>query len=241
MPFQVLPCDYQDLPTCCSIHWSAYASNPLWQKHFPNGGTPDLQRWTTYHMQCEFENPDIHFNKVVDSSDMDKEIIGCTKWTVENGDIVTNKDNTMQNSERDEERSIGNSPFHPPDVPEEDSKEANFSQWMSQVIEIRHKHLDRKRTIVLDDLSVLPDHQRHGAGTLLLKSLVDFADERALPCYLESTPLAYTMYTRQGFRNFDMVEIDLGKGKEGYEPYKAAMMYREAPITLGRERESSPD
>ncbi|KAL8829455.1 MAG: hypothetical protein Q9170_006163 [Blastenia crenularia] len=228
MPLQVRYCDSQDLPSCSSIHWSALASNPLWQILFPNGGTPELQQWMTYHMQCEFNDPDIHFNKVVHSSAADRKIIGIARWTVEDLSILTEREGVGESEEGKRNTGTSNWSFSPPDVPEEDTNEAFFNQWIPELIESRHKNITGNQTIVLDDLCVLPDYQRQGAGTLLLESLVDFADERGLPCYLQSTPFAYNMYTHHGFRNVDMIEIDLEKWKEGCEMYQVAIMYRDA-------------
>ncbi|KAL9603911.1 MAG: hypothetical protein Q9219_000849 [cf. Caloplaca sp. 3 TL-2023] len=224
MSIRVLPCDFEDLPTCSSIQWSACSSNTLWQIHFPNGGTPDLQRWTTYHMQCEFDSPNIHLKKAVDQSASDEEIIGYARWTVKTRDLLDQ--HALQNAQEGR-RDISNSRFLPPDVPEEDSNDECFNRWMPEVLDIRHRYMNGKQVIMLDDLFVLPDHQGRGAGTLLLKNLVDFADERGLPCYLESTPSGHETYTRQGFREIETVEINLEEWRHGSGVNKTAIMYRD--------------
>ena len=156
-------------------------------------------------------------------------VLGCAKWTVENDDLDTGMDKSVQSSEEEEgKRDVGKLPFHPPDVADEDSNEAFFNDWMPKVLKIRHRYLNKKQAVVLDDLAVLPDHQRQGAGTLLLNRFLDFADGRDLPRYLESTPLAQELYIRHRFQVIDTVEIDLGKWKQGNAVYKSAILYRDA-------------
>lgn len=182
-------------------------------------------------MQCELGMPDMYFYKAVEKSGSEKKIVGFAKWTVENSYRITGKDIDKETPQGKGEKTTSNSSFHPPEVPEEDSNEVFFDDWMPEIIEIRHKHLAGKQTMVLDDLCVWPNHQRQGVGTLLLRNLLDFADKRGLPCYLESTPLAYTMYTRQGFENVDTVGIDLQQWRQGYGVYRTAIIYREAQRT----------
>jgi GNAT superfamily N-acetyltransferase len=52
----------------------------------------------------------------------------------------------------------------------------------------------------LQALGVLPDHQRVGIGTQLLRACLQQADQDGRPCYLETTtPDAVRFYGRQGF------------------------------------------
>lgn len=169
----------------------------------------------------------MYFFKAAETSTSDKKVIGFAKWTVENGNLVTDKDGKEEIAQ-EAEKTTSNSSINPSEVREEVSNEAFFNYWLPNFIEIRHKHLTGKQIVMLDDLCVWPNHQRQGAGTLLLKKALNFADDRRLPCYLESTPLAQKMYTRQGFQHIDTVEIDLQQWKQGYEVYRTAILYREA-------------
>ncbi|KAI4144300.1 MAG: hypothetical protein L6R39_004246 [Caloplaca ligustica] len=237
MRLQVLPCSLEDLPTCSSIQWQAFAANPNWQILFPNGGTSDLQRMTAYHMRREYPNSDMFFVKVVDTSSPDL-ILGFAKWTIENHHLATHTDerNTMDGKTRNGQENFTESSPLRPQVAEGDSNDAPFKEWMPELIGIRHRHLKGNPTLVLDELAVRPEHQWQGAGTLLLRHLVDFADAVGMPCYLESTPVAYSMYIRQGFRKVDEFVIDLGKWKEGYGMYKTAVLYRAVRKAQGRQK-----
>ncbi|KAL8758594.1 MAG: hypothetical protein Q9184_003871 [Pyrenodesmia sp. 2 TL-2023] len=234
MSSKVLPCSVEDLTTCSRIQWEASASNPFWQTQFPRGGTSHLQVWTAYHMRREYETSDIHFFKIVDVSAPDK-IVGYAKWTVEGGDAERGAGEgraTTGESIAEDGTTARLAPFDPPDVPEQESRVELFNDWMPELVKKRHQYLVEPQTVVLDDLWILPDHQRRGLGTMLLKCFVDYADKRGWPCYLESTPLALPMYLSQGFREIDGVEINLANCREGYGLYKSAVLYRnvgEAP------------
>ncbi|KAL8647932.1 MAG: hypothetical protein Q9210_005270 [Variospora velana] len=239
MPFEVHPCNLEDLPLCTAIQWQALASNPFWQVHFPNGGTQDLQNCMTYHTEYEFNNLDLYVFKAVNTS-RPNDILGYAKWTIEEGNLISGADagktTTGEQTATQHETATDSPSFCPPPVADEDSNDSLFKAWLPEVMDIRRTYLTGTRTIMLDDLCVLPDHQRQGLGTLLLKKFLDFADNRSfLPCYLESTPVAFHMYLHQSFRKVDEVEIDLANWTKGYGMYKTVMMYRDASGALDRQ------
>ncbi|KAL8948164.1 MAG: hypothetical protein Q9222_005629 [Ikaeria aurantiellina] len=223
MPLRLAPCSPQDLATCSRIQWEASASNPFWQLLFPNGGTAALQNWTTYYLHLGYHNPSVQIAKAVLDTPNHELIIGCAKWTeldIPLGEMeIHNGDYGQQAA------------TNPPHVPDEDSDEDIFNEWMAGVVAIRKRYLNGKPIVVLDDLSVVPQHQRQGAGKLLLHHLVEYADARGLPCYVESTPIACDLYMRHGFRRVDGFEIDLGKWKPENDVYRTSMLYRDARKT----------
>ncbi|KAL8678351.1 MAG: hypothetical protein Q9186_005276 [Xanthomendoza sp. 1 TL-2023] len=215
MPLSVHPCDPEHLRTCSSIQWQASATNTLWQLIFPNGGTRALLENIAHHMGREVDDPTVRFYKVVDTTNPAK-IIACAKWTVVKSQLVTTGGN--------QDVPV---PSSPPQVPGEDTNEALFNHFIGEATPIREAHLNGP-TVVLDDLSVDPAHQRQGAGKLLLEVLIDFADESNLPVYVESTPAVRDMYLHRGFREVDHLEIDLGRWKPGCGVYSTVMLYRDA-------------
>ncbi|KAI4268944.1 MAG: hypothetical protein L6R38_007662 [Xanthoria sp. 2 TBL-2021] len=249
MSFKVIPCSPSNLHTCCSIYWQATASNPLLSLIYPNGGTENLQRNITYHNLREHDGPNVQMFCVVDTSLQDK-LIAYAKWTVVNGQPATDgetiplpaasPDSGVRRNARNQNPSgipsmsgseippgAPSSSSTPPRVPKEDTNDQFFKHFLTLVTPLRSAHLTQQ-TLVLDDLSVLPEHQRQGAGKLLLRTLIDFADSRNLPCYIESTPVAYDMYIHQGFREVDKLEIDLGQWRQGCNVYRTSLLYRDA-------------
>jgi GNAT superfamily N-acetyltransferase len=63
--------------------------------------------------------------------------------------------------------------------------------------------------ILLDDFYLLPDHQRRGLGTRILRHCLSVADQRGLPMrlrYLKWNPVG-SLYRREGFRQVDETDI----------------------------------
>lgn len=72
---------------------------------------------------------------------------------------------------------------------------------------------------VLDTLVTLPQHERRGAGSMLVRWGTERADEAGVEAYLEASPMGAPMYARHGFEPMKKVALDLTKygGKEVME------------------------
>ncbi|KAJ4353371.1 uncharacterized protein N0V89_005100 [Didymosphaeria variabile] len=79
----------------------------------------------------------------------------------------------------------------------------------------------------LDSLATHPEHQRRGAGKLLLDWGVGKADEEGWRTYLDASPMGLKSYEKVGFKTVKEVTFDMeewgGKGKDWW-----ACMVREA-------------
>jgi predicted N-acetyltransferase YhbS len=64
---------------------------------------------------------------------------------------------------------------------------------------------------VLDTLVTLQNHERRGAGSMLVRWGCEKADEVGVEAYLEASPMGAPMYARHGFRPVKEVELDLTK------------------------------
>ncbi|KAF1848615.1 acyl-CoA N-acyltransferase [Cucurbitaria berberidis CBS 394.84] len=69
---------------------------------------------------------------------------------------------------------------------------------------------------VLDTLVTLPQHERRGAGSMLVRWGCDRADEAGVEAYLEASLMGAPMYGKHGFEPVKEVELELTKwgGKE---------------------------
>ncbi|CAO2654109.1 Nn.00g108420.m01.CDS01 [Neocucurbitaria sp. VM-36] len=76
--------------------------------------------------------------------------------------------------------------------------------------------LGRRPYYCLDTLVTLPQHERRGAGSMLVRWGCERADEAGVEAYLEASPMGAPMYARHGFQAVKEVELDLRKwgGKE---------------------------
>lgn len=90
-----------------------------------------------------------------------------------------------------------------------------------------------------EDLKLLhtdPKHQRRGAASLLLQSMVDEADKLGLPVLLESSEEGHGLYQKYGFKDVEVLEIDMSKWGPGNMHLSWAMIREpkslsEVPIT----------
>ncbi|KAL8878273.1 MAG: hypothetical protein Q9198_003878 [Flavoplaca austrocitrina] len=238
MSFQARPCGQSDFSVCCAIQSEVNSTNPLLSLIYTDGGTKALQENLTYHMQRESRYPDVHIFCVVDTANQNK-LIAFAKWVVIDGQTANagkEGDAPNQNpstagegtaSMNETSPAATSPPSSPPPVPPSDTNGALFNHFITAVTPIRSRHWTQK-TLILDDLCVLPSHQWRGAGKLLLQTFIDFADEQKLPCYIESTPVAYDMYIHQGFREVDILDIDLGRWRQGGTVYRTSLLYRDA-------------
>ena len=64
---------------------------------------------------------------------------------------------------------------------------------------------------VLDTLVTYKQHERRGAGSMLVRWGCDKADEAGVVAYLEASPMGAPMYTRHGFEAVGEMELDLRK------------------------------
>lgn len=61
----------------------------------------------------------------------------------------------------------------------------------------------------LDTLVTLPQHERRGAGGMLVRWGCEKADEAGVQAYLEASPIGAPMYARHGFVAMPEIELDL--------------------------------
>lgn len=76
--------------------------------------------------------------------------------------------------------------------------------------------LETRSHYVLDTLVTLPNHERRGAGSMLVRWGTERADEAGVEAYLEASPMGAPMYAKHGFEPVKKVALDLRKygGKE---------------------------
>ena len=77
--------------------------------------------------------------------------------------------------------------------------------------ENKREILGARSHYVLDTLVTLPQHERKGAGSMLVRWGTQRADEAGVEAYLEASPMGAPMYARHGFEPMKKVALDLTK------------------------------
>lgn len=103
--------------------------------------------------------------------------------------------------------------------PYEESDPKLFHALHDLFSENKRRILERRPHYVLDTLVTLPNHERRGAGSMLVSWGTQRADEAGVEAYLEASPMGAPMYARHGFEPVKRVGLDLRKygGKEVLE------------------------
>jgi len=77
-------------------------------------------------------------------------------------------------------------------------------------------------------LAVHQDYWRQGLGSMLLKRVLALADAEDRRTWIEATPAGRPLYAKLGFKEINLVSVDLTKWG-GKEPGKNWGMLREVP------------
>ena len=81
--------------------------------------------------------------------------------------------------------------------------------------------------LVLCLISTLPGHRGRGMASQHLKWATQVADQRALPIWLDASPMSVSLYKRFGFFTVGEVTSDLSIGSKGAGIYTHTCMLRE--------------
>ncbi|KAH8725555.1 hypothetical protein GQ44DRAFT_772210 [Phaeosphaeriaceae sp. PMI808] len=75
----------------------------------------------------------------------------------------------------------------------------------------KREHLGTRPYYCLDTLATLQQHERRGAGSMLVRWGCAKADEAGVEAYLEASPMGAPMYARHGFERKEQIDLDLRK------------------------------
>ncbi|KAI0466460.1 acyl-CoA N-acyltransferase [Xylaria cf. heliscus] len=178
------------------IEKAAYAPNPFDKVLFPGPfPTPEPGRNPrAEEMAKEFrEDPTVRWLKVVDTdiepTEDNQQMIGFAQWNIKDA----------------AQPPPGARKFGPGSNVE--ACEALFGG----TAKLRVKHYTGKKHVHLRGLQVVPEHQRRGAGRMLVMWGVEEAKRHGLPAFLESSPEGHSLYLSCGFRDIDKNVVDCTK------------------------------
>ncbi|MCJ1283124.1 hypothetical protein MMC26_002451 [Xylographa opegraphella] len=203
MPLVLQPIVEADMERATEIQNRAF-SNGLWEQVvFPNGISAAVTAIMVERARKDFHDPNIVFWKVVDT-DHDNEMISFAKWYI-------------YKQERPE--SEWNKPQERIDWGPDVNNEA-LNEFVGALSEKRKKLMAGAPHCLLGLLDTHPDHQRRGAGGMLVQWGTNIADDAGLRCYLEASPAGRHLYHQKGFEDVEIMELNWAKyGKEEVSPH----------------------
>jgi GNAT superfamily N-acetyltransferase len=116
--------------------------------------------------------------------------------------------------------------------PYEESDPALLTALFDLFNDHKRKHLGNRPYYVLDTLCTLPQHERKGAGSMLVRWGCERADEAGVQAYLEASPVGAPMYARHGFVKQEEIELDLRRfGGDEVMKFIVSIAGRECDLT----------
>ncbi|KAI5860446.1 acyl-CoA N-acyltransferase [Durotheca rogersii] len=196
MPLVVLPAQQSDIKVLHDIYFAAFKNEPVMGFLFPGG--VDREAYDQVMKDSWGHDTNVYPIKCVDTDT--GEIVGIANWEIfwrpgaENGWKMPEGMPWLTGKERERSESV-----------------------IMPVWEIRDQLFSGRRHVYLQTTAVHPDHQRRGAGTLLLRWGMEVADKLELPLYLEATGTGLLLYEHEGFERLTHVRIIQKAEATGFE------------------------
>ncbi|MCJ1344462.1 hypothetical protein MMC31_002665 [Peltigera leucophlebia] len=159
------------------IHMAAFATNGMLLAQFPTSAIRDGLRDSIARKALDDIRDPHTAVLLVQDSELEGEIISFAKWS-------------LPSSTSDNEA---------PWIWPEGTRFDILDQWTQRVEGAKSKVLGDEPCYRLAFIATDPDHQRRGAATMLIKWALDQCSKDKTSAYLESTPVAWALYTRLGF------------------------------------------
>lgn len=193
----ILPCEDPDLGTLARVQMAAYHDHPLINTLFPKGQRPEHYNVFKSINEAQRANePRARSMKVVDT-EMGEMIAGST-WIL-----------PERQTERD--TAAPKKPKVEPDLPE-DFNLAVMGAAKERYSKFCEDFFHGEPYINFQTLVTRPEHQKRGAGTLLLKECLKQAKEERCQVALEATSKGRPFYEKLGFRCEKVNEYELAEG-----------------------------
>ncbi|KAI2632572.1 acyl-CoA N-acyltransferase [Hypomontagnella submonticulosa] len=186
MPLVVLPAQVPDIKAINDIYFTAFEDVPVMRFLFPSGVNRDEYDMATQHTWEH--DPSTYPIKCVDTST--GEIIGMATWQLfwKHGEEHSWKKPSGVDWLQGEERETSEKVLMP-------------------IFEMRDQLFGRRRHVYLPTTAVHPDHQKRGAGRLLMQWGIDIAEKLELPLYLETSEDVAPFYEKMGCERLTDVKV----------------------------------
>ena len=159
------------------IHMAAFATNVMLLAQFPTPAIRDGLRAAIARKALDDIRDHHTAVLLVQDSELESEIICFAKWSLPSS--------TSENEA--------------PWIWPEGTRLDILDQWTQKVEGAKSKVLGDEPCYRLAFIATDPNYERRGAATILIKWALDRCSKDKKPAYLESTPVAWTLYTRLGF------------------------------------------
>ncbi|KAF1933437.1 acyl-CoA N-acyltransferase [Didymella exigua CBS 183.55] len=198
-----------ELHRACIIEAAAYADSDLNPILFPGPFPPDSQQKRVDRLiQMREDDSTAIYMQAIDKAS--GRMIASSKWHI----YKTPKETNIPSKKM--EFGSGTNP------------EACIA-FFGAIEERKKETMGDRPHIYLHMLHTDPEFQGYGAGSALIDWGKQKADELGLPIYLESSIVGHGFYKKHGFKDIEVMDIDLSPYGGGL--HKQPFMIREVPAT----------
>ncbi|KAI1499268.1 acyl-CoA N-acyltransferase [Biscogniauxia marginata] len=186
MPLVVLPALLQDIGPVCDTFLVAFKDEPIMKFLYPKGVNRDLHVEATAE---QWKHDKIVYNYKCVNTDTGS-VVGMATWEIywQPGD-----ENGWEK---------------PQDIPWLEGREKERClNVLRPMWDLREQLFGKRHHIYLHALAVHPDHQRSGAGRVLVQQGIDIAEQFGLPIYTESSQPGMPLYESLGFERLTHVKL----------------------------------
>ena len=202
MSLKVEPISEADIPAVVETDYAAfYGSSNVAPLVWPNGITDNVYKKGLEMRKKELSDSSRVFMKVVDTN-LDGTLIAFAVWAI---------------WEEDQPRSEWDAPEVKQVIEkfenDADTNTALLNEFFGIVSTVKRRYIQGKARIHLSFLATHPDHQRRGAGKMLLDYGAELAEKKGLQSTLFATKVGLPLYLREGFELVDgaFAVLDLQK------------------------------
>ncbi|KUJ20317.1 acyl-CoA N-acyltransferase [Mollisia scopiformis] len=211
--FTLSECTKEDVPAMIQVYLSSFASDYFGQFVFPKATISDEERhrWLTYRFTTLFTKREVRSFKITENST--GKMAAFLRWTFPI--VLTEEEQLERKKEKAEKERVMKETGHDPTWP----RGANLAlteEKFGGLERMMDKYVDKKEMYVANLLGTDPAYQRKGLASRLLKHVLDMADREGRKVYIEATPAGHPVYLKLGFKDVDIVKVDLSRwgGKE---------------------------
>ncbi|RAO68999.1 uncharacterized protein BHQ10_005011 [Talaromyces amestolkiae] len=205
MPVKLRLAEDSDIPRIAESALAAFESDPLHMAMLPREHTNHIMEWYQGRLRSALSDPNMRSIVAVDSrqdADGVKEIIaGYSRW------LLPSKSSEANNAVENERPAAA--------FPELANKPL-VDFYLQQSDDKRGKQMDKSRDVVLYVLATDPAYQGQGIGRMMLEwgintaaTLAESGQNTKPRILLEATPLAYPIYKKFGWKDYESITIDL--------------------------------
>ncbi|MCJ1280204.1 hypothetical protein MMC21_008031 [Puttea exsequens] len=190
MALNLIYASEQDASRIADIHMAAFANNGMLLAQFPTSAVRDGLRDSIARKALD-DILDPHTAVLlVQDNELEGEIISFAKWS-------------LPSSTSDNEA---------PWIWPEGTRLDILDQWTQRVEGASSKVLGDESCYRLHFIATHPDHERRGAATILITWALDRCRKDEKLAYLESTSVAWPLYTRLGFTPGEKISMTFQDG-----------------------------